>query len=506
MPTVNLVPLGLGELLDQTFSTFRKHFWLFAGIMVLPQGIMVGLNIIIQAYMSTIAPPQNPHSPQAAAQSAAFAMRAGLSSFLISIPYFVVYALALGANTYALSEVYLGRTTTIRESYRAVRRKVGRLLNVTISILLRSFGIFVLATFILVFMASGIMALIPKSMVWVTAIVGIMAILGILIGGILTVVFLVRYSVAIPALVLERLSARQALKRSVMLTKGYLWRLLVVAILMWLISITLVSLCQAPFSVAAILITVKGGRPSLWLTIPSLLMGGAGAVATTPLFMISFAIAYYDLRVRKEGFDLQLMMSNLDESTPPGATGQDQMKEGNRLEDSSVFGVILLTFLTGGIYQVIWFLSRRNALNNLHSREKLGIGALSVALAAFIANFCFPIVGSIKWGSWVEAENTLGPLHPLILLVGGIIIVVQCFKVRRILLDHLAPREEGMFSASIRFQYEELLSRMGTFFLGIYYLQYKINGLLDRLSSDEGSEGEMISQVSSVSPLPPINS
>src|SRR5208282_4995706 len=43
----------------------------------------------------------------------------------------------------------------------------------------------------------------------------------------------------------------------------------------------------------------------------------------------------------------------------------------------------------------------------------------------------------------VEAENALAPVHALALLVAGIIMVVQCFKVRRILLDHLAPRQEG---------------------------------------------------------------
>jgi hypothetical protein len=260
-----------------------------------------------------------------------------------------------------------------------------------------------------------------------------------------------------------------------------------------------------PFTVADMLITVKGARPGLWLTIPSVLVGGVGGAATAPLLMICFAIAYYDLRVRKEGFDLQLMMSNLDGTAPPPGPGQDQWKEGGRLEDSSVFGAVVWTILTGGIAQPIWFLSRRKALNSLHSPEKLGIGALSVALAGFIANFGLPIVGSIKWGSWVEAENTLGPLHPLILLMAGIIIVTQCFKVRRILLDHLAPRQDGMFSASIRFQYDESLSRLGTFFLGIFYLQSKINGLLGQLAADKGGQAGIGPPVLPASPLPPVN-
>jgi hypothetical protein len=260
-----------------------------------------------------------------------------------------------------------------------------------------------------------------------------------------------------------------------------------------------------PFAIASFLVAVKGAQPGLWLTIPSLLVGGVGAAATSPLLMISFAIAYYDLRVRKEGFDLQLMMSNLDGTTPPSATSPGQIKEGDHLEDASVLGTIFWTIFTGGISQPIWFMKRRKALNNLHSAEKLGMGVLSIALAGFIANFFLPIVGSVKWGSWVEAENALGPLHPLILLIAGTIIVVECFKVRRILLDHLTPQQEGMFSASIRLQYDDLLSRMGTLFLGIFYLQYKVNGLIDRLRSDEGGQGERSSRLSPVSPLSPTN-
>ncbi len=504
MPTVNLVPLGLGELLDKTFSTFRKHFWLFAGIMVLPEAIMVGLAIVVQVYVSGVPVVRNPQNAHVAAQSFSSAMRVMLVSLGSMIPHYIVYALALGATTYALSEVYLGRTTTIRETYRVVLAHFWRLIRVIFAIVLRCFGVLVLGGFLLGMVLASL-ALLPKSMAWMAAIVGLVGILGFITGAILMVIFLLRYSVAFPALVLENLSPRQALKRSVDLTKGFLWRLLVVAVLMYLITITLVSLCQSPFSVAGVLISVKGGRPSLWLTIPSLLCGGVGAVVTTPLLMISFAIAYYDLRVRKEGFDLQLMMSNLETTGPQSAASLGQKAARDRLDDASVPGMILLTILTLGIYPPIWFLTRRRAFNSLQSREKLGWGAPAMALLLMLVSACLPFVGSAKWGSWVQAENALGPTHPLILLAAGIIMVVQCFKVRRILLDHLAPREEGMFSASIRFQFDDLLSRVGTFFLSIFYLQSQINGLIKRLTAGQVNQGEIILPVSQELPASPLN-
>ena len=508
MPTVILAPLGLGELLDKTFSTFRRHFWLLAGIMVLPEGLLIALNIIVQIYVSGIMPtlaPQGSPNPQAAAQSAAIGMRTGLASLSILIPYYIVYAIALGATTYALSEVYLGRTTTIRESYRVVGRKIWRLMRVIFSILLRTFGLFGMGGFLLVMMIASVASLF-KLMPWVAALAGLIAILAAILGGVLVIIYLVRYSVAVPAVVLEGLSSRQALKRSVALTKGHLWRLLLIAILMTLVRVTIVSLCQSPFSIASFLLMTKGARPSLWLTIPSLVVGGIGGAATAPLLMISFAIAYYDFRVRKEGFDLQLMMTQLGEGTLSGTSGATAMSEVEHLQDGSVFGIFVLTLLTGGIYLPIWFMTRRKALNNLHSSEKIGAAGLNVALVGYVASFVLPIAGSFKWGSWVETENVLGPLHPIIILISGLIIVVYCFKARRILVDHLTPRRESMFAASIQFQYDDLLSRMATFFLGIFYLQYKINEYLGWLVADNGGRG-MMSSPAPLIPLPPtINS
>jgi hypothetical protein len=319
----------------------------------------------------------------------------------ILLAYYVVYALALGATTYALSEIHLGRATTIRESYRAVRRRLGRLINVTLTIMIRTFGVFVLALVLLGF-SLALMGNLPRSLLWVAVLLGLGLFVGFIITGILLIIFLVRYSVAVPALVLENLSARQALKRSVALTSGFLWRLLVVGVLTLLIRVVVVFLCQSPFAIAVMLVTVKGGYPSIWLSIPSMLVGGACATATAPLFMIGFALAYYDLRVRKEGFDLQLMMSNLDASQPQGPGPRPASGEHAPLADAGIVGMCLLTLLTAGLYVPIWFLIRRRALNNLRSKEKLEVLPTAVALAALVASLCLPIVGSLKWGSWIE--------------------------------------------------------------------------------------------------------
>ncbi len=504
MSTVNLVPLGLGELLDRTFSVFRKHFWLFAGIMVLPQGLLVALQIIVQVLLGVVALQPHPQNPQAVAQSMRLLLGAGVASLGILIPYYIVYAMALGATTHALSEVYLGRTATIRESYRVILRSVWKILNVIFSILIRVFGFFFLVGILFVVVMGG-MAAMPKSMIWLTVIMGLVVLLGFLASIILAIIFLVRYSVAVPAVVLEKVSARQALKRSVALSKGFLWRLLLVGFLMVMIHMVIVSLCQAPFSVAGILLVVKGARPGLWLTIPSLLVGGVGATATSPLLMISFAIAYYDLRVRKEGFDLQWMMAHLDdnETTPLSTQALPSAEGSDRLEESSISAMVLLTLITGGIYVPIWFLIRRKAINSLRSSDKLQSAWLCFALLGYAHTILVGLVKNLNWGSWANVGYLLTIVRPPLLLLSAIIVIVSCFKVRSILLDHLAPREQSMFSAGARLQQDDEISSLATFFLGIFYLQYKINRLIDRLNASEGGQGEIKSPLSPALPPSP---
>jgi len=197
------------------------------------------------------------------------------------------------------------------------------------------------------------------------------------------------------------------------------------------------------------------------------------------------------------------MMSNLDASQPQGPGPRPASGEHAPLADAGIVGMCLLTLLTAGLYVPIWFLIRRRALNNLRSKEKLEVLPTAVALAVLVASLCLPIVGSLKWGSWIEVENAYPLLHPAILLVAGLTLIVQCFKVRRVLLDHLAPWQEGMFSAGIRMQHEELFSRMGTFFFGIFYLQHKINSMLDLFISSPGGREEMSAPASAM-PVPPV--
>jgi hypothetical protein len=316
MDATELRPLTLGELLDRTFRLYRNHFWLFAGIMAIPSAVSVPFAVYFFSARTSALAGATP-TPTLAAGMALF--------FLIFFFLFwAVYSIAVGATTYAVSETYLGQAVTVRGAYGKVRGNFGRILGTFVIAWLRAMGMLILVL-IGVLIVAGISG----------AIVGVIGrgrpgpvggiILGLTIGlsylaGLgLWLLWALRYAVSIPALLLERLGILAALRRSAHLTKGRRWQTLVAVFLCTIIAYVGVLVFQGPFFVAIILSARTGQLPE-WLVYGSAMSGAIGGAITGPILLIALVLYYYDTRIRKEAFDLQFMMSSLNQPAPaPGA-------------------------------------------------------------------------------------------------------------------------------------------------------------------------------------------
>jgi len=60
MAGLDLRPLTLGEILDRTFSLYRRHFLLFLGITAIPQLLILALNLTQTLLTKMPASPANP--------------------------------------------------------------------------------------------------------------------------------------------------------------------------------------------------------------------------------------------------------------------------------------------------------------------------------------------------------------------------------------------------------------------------------------------------------------
>ena len=304
--SMDLRPLTLGELLDRAFMLYRRHLWVFVGLMAIPSVLALAVNILIEV--------ANRWTTQDAGLDAGDPARVLLvavgmigGGLLLFAAQFVVYSISLGAATLAVADVYQGRTPSIADVYRRVRPHIGRLILLML--------LFALAIGGLVAVGGGLTVLLVAGATVVSPILGAAVLVPCLAGLFAVAMFLVlRWALSVPAAVLEARGAADALRRSIVLTRGRLGRVLLLIVLGTVVTYAAVALLQGPFMVMTFMAGPES-RAGFWLSLGGSVAGTVGAAFAGPIVVIGSALLYYDARIREEGLDLQLMLAAL-EGTP----------------------------------------------------------------------------------------------------------------------------------------------------------------------------------------------
>lgn len=279
-----LRPLGYGELLDELFDLYKKNFVLFVGIFGIVQIPMLLVSTFammpwmkFMERMSTGTPPADP--------MAVFAPLLEMLVWVLPVSLIstALGLVATGATTWAVSSCYLGVRPTIIQSYKAIMPRVLPLLGTILLIYLLSLA--------------GVVA----------------CCVGIVVVGILT-------ALATEVVILEGAGSVDALKRSYRLTAPNWVRVLVVGLIGIVLMSVIQSLVTAPIQVFAMF--SKSGMTIVYLM--SALLGGVVKVLTMPIWIITYVLLYYDIRVRSEGFDIEMLAAGMGASAPqPSNPGEN---------------------------------------------------------------------------------------------------------------------------------------------------------------------------------------
>jgi hypothetical protein len=257
-----LRPLTVGELLDRTFFLYRRHFAMFVGIAALP-------NLILLAFQLT----------QIVISGAVTSLVSMLATLVV---YFMTIAVSQGATIIAVSQIQLDRETSVTEAFGAIRSRIYDLAGIIFGM-----GIRILIGFILLIVPGVYLAI-----VW---------------------------SLAIPVAVLEGRNLSESLQRSAELTKGHRGRILVVYFLLLVLVYIVTLLLEVP-TMAAVAVWgggLRGGDVPAWGSIVIALSNFITTSIVGPIVTIALSLIYYDERVRKEAFDLQHMMQEIDQAAAP---------------------------------------------------------------------------------------------------------------------------------------------------------------------------------------------
>jgi hypothetical protein len=307
---IPLRPLGVGEILDGAVTTIRRNpgpmLGLSAVVAVLTQLLGLGVGYLLLRG----APALESLEPTASAGEV-FEAVAGLlgASAIVAVVTWVATVVLTGILTIVVSRAVLGEKMTASGAWQAARRRLPRLLLLTVVYsLIWTAPFLVLAVVILGLSAGG------ADNVAAIAILFLLAFAAVPVANYLYI----RYALSGPSLMLESTSPTStepsrpvgvagALRRSAELVKGSWWRtegilalvLLIVVIISWVLSV--------PFSLPFYLVGDQPSDSEFLLTLVVSALGGmVTSTFTAPFTAAATVLLYVDRRIRREGLDIEL--------------------------------------------------------------------------------------------------------------------------------------------------------------------------------------------------------
>jgi len=256
----------VGETLDAVFSIYRDRFSTMITIIAV---ILVPIGILSAIVQSSL------YTDTGTLATSGTTLGGAL---IVSILGWIAQLLATAAVAKAVAGEYLGHSLTWQEAIAAARKHLGALAGASILI------------------AIG---------------VGIGFLLLIIPGLIL----LVSWALAVPAIVVEDLGATEGIGRSWKLVSGRRWSILGVFIVLYIILFVVAALVGLVLN--GLLFSGLSDRSGVLATG---LINTATQIFTAPLLAIGITVVYFDERVRKEGFDLELLANQVGtsiEAPPP---------------------------------------------------------------------------------------------------------------------------------------------------------------------------------------------
>jgi Membrane domain of glycerophosphoryl diester phosphodiesterase len=293
-----LRPLSTSELLDRTFHLYRNNFLMFVGIAALPQLAVLALHLVDAAFWLRFV----------------IAGR-GLRTLFFVVATFVAVEISHAATITAVSSLHLSGATGIASAYSSAKSSLLRVVGIASFAVWVPLMIAVVLGAIAVSVSAGILAGTGMfsdvgGAAWIRAAIFVIVFMA---APLFALRWWLAWSLVVPVTVIEGGGLRTSMRRSRSLTKGRRGRIFVIYLLVALLTWVVAILFQTPFY--SMISWKQFFRPSHAGSL-ALTVSAVGNFLSTcfvgPLLTIAFTLIYYDERVRREGFDLQLMMSTLE--------------------------------------------------------------------------------------------------------------------------------------------------------------------------------------------------
>jgi hypothetical protein len=267
--TPTLRPLGVSEILDAGIKLYQRHW---KPLMTCVVGIVLPIEILSALVVSSIDPSSLEFSFDTSSSSGDGPSGSEAGALLVVEGLTLLAVLfATAACFKAVADAWLGVEPDARRSLGFGLRRLPRLVWLVI-VTACGLGLAFVALVI--------------PFVWLS----------------------VAWSLAVPVMLFERVGAFKSLGRSFGLVRGRWWPILGTLIIAYLLTIVIgIFVSFLP----SLLATAIAPDNDLVNGIASVVGGTVSQMISTPYLAAVITLLYFDMRVRKEGFDLQLLAEGL---------------------------------------------------------------------------------------------------------------------------------------------------------------------------------------------------
>lgn len=294
-----LRPMGIGDILDGAIKLYRNNFLLLIGI-----GAWVYIPLCLLGFV--------------------------ISQVIFNLLIQLISIFLAAVVTVAISERILDREISIAGSYSRVGKKlpslIGAMLLVALVGVIILIGVGAFMSFFTAALRSSLRS--PTSLLIFTLVIGLSPLIFVL-AVIIWLLFTPQ------AILLEGNTAGKSIRRSMNLVKGSFWKTLLILVLvsiamslvsslLWLVGGAGVAILGGGADTGQSFVQNIGVAMNKFRQYPIAI--GIINLLLQPFRMVVITLLYYDIRVRKEGYDLEVMAKELAMEVPEGY-GRAQLEQ-----------------------------------------------------------------------------------------------------------------------------------------------------------------------------------
>ena len=274
-------------ILDRSFRLYLENFTL-----------MIALSAILNIPLLVISLVFNASNIDPATLNSATIATIVIGGILSILALLIIGPLIAGATTMAISDIYLGNIVTAGAVLSAGWRKAWTLLKTQLIVGLMFAGLFI-AVGIMLGLVMGILLTIGVPRIAIGALI----FLGFFAAIASFVPIFLSYSLIAPVVMIEgSKNGRVIRQRSWALVKGNRGKVF----LIFLVIVVIQVLVQIGIGFVSVLGFGSGNGSTITPILENIV-----SLLLTPISAIAVTLLYYDFRIRKEGFDLEILSQSM---------------------------------------------------------------------------------------------------------------------------------------------------------------------------------------------------